>query len=89
VLSEQLSELKTEIDRIEAGFAVEFVLHIERRINPRESGQLLEHKRRALRAALAQQKRDILMLSDVATTKRWLKRQRQLMREAEFDFEMF
>jgi hypothetical protein len=42
-----------------------------------------------LHAELSQQQHDMRMLADVAATKRWLKRQRQLLREAEFDFELF
>ncbi len=55
--------------------------------------QLLNGERiragRQLRAELSQQQRDMRMLADVAATKRWLKRQRQLLREAEFDFALF
>ena len=44
---------------------------------------------RQLKAELNQQQRDMRMLADPAAIKRWLKRQRQLLREAEFDFELF
>ena len=62
---------------------------VDARTNPRKLGEVLERTSRQWRAELAQQQRDMRMLGDVAATKRWLKRQRQLSREAEFDFEPF
>jgi len=42
-----------------------------------------------LRAELNQQQREMRTLADQAATKRWLKRQRQLLREDEFDLSQF
>jgi PIN domain nuclease of toxin-antitoxin system len=89
VLSEQLAELRAELERVETGFRIDFGLEAGWGMNPRKLGQLLEQNSRELRAELSQQQHDMRMLADVAATKRWLKRQRQLLREAEFDFELF
>jgi hypothetical protein len=89
VLSEQLAELRAELERVEMGFRIDFGLEAGWGMNPRKLGQLLEQNSRELRAELSQQQRDMRMLADVAATKRWLKRQRQLLREADFDFELF
>ena len=89
VLSEQLTELRAEVERVEMGFQFDFGLEPGWGMKPHKLGQLLEQQGLELRAELNQQQREMLMLGDVAATKRWLKRQRQLMREAEFDFEMF
>jgi hypothetical protein len=89
VLSEQLAELRAELERVEMGFRIDFGLEAGWGMNPRKLGQLLEQNSRELRAELSQQQHDMRMLADVAATKRWLKRQRQLLREADFDFELF
>jgi hypothetical protein len=89
VLSEQLEELRVEVERVEMGFRIEFGLEAGWAMNPRKLGQLLEQNGRQLRAELAQQQRDTRMLANPAATKRWLKRQRQLLREDEFDFDLF
>jgi hypothetical protein len=89
VLSEQLAELKAEVERVEVGFRMEFGLEPGWGLNPRKLGQVLEHRSRQWQAELNEQQRDMRMLGDVAATKRWLKRQRQQRREAEFDFEPF
>jgi PIN domain nuclease of toxin-antitoxin system len=89
VLSEQLGELRAEVERVEMGFRFDFGLEAGWGMNPHKLGELLEQNGRQLRAELNQQQRDIRMLADPAATKRWLKRQRQLLREDEFDFERF
>ena len=89
VLAEQLAELKGEIGRVEMGFCMEFGLEPGWGLNPRQLGQVLEQTSRQWRAELNEQQRELRMLADVAATKRWLKRQRQQRREAEFDFTPF
>jgi len=89
VLGEQLGEPRAEVDRVEMEFRMEFGLEPGWGTNPRKLGEVLKRTSRQWRAELAQQQRDMRMLGDVAATKRWLKRQRQLSREAEFDFEPF
>lgn len=89
VLSEQLAELRAELERVEMGFRIDFGLEAGWGMNPRKLGELLEQSGRQLRAELSQQQRDMRMLADRAATKRWLKRQRQLLREDDLDFELF
>jgi hypothetical protein len=89
VLSEQLGELRVEVERVEIGFRIDFGLEAGWGMNPRKLGELLEQNVRQLRAELAQQQRDMRMLADPAATKRWLVRQRQLLREDDLDFELF
>ena len=89
VLSEQLAELRSQVDGVEMGFRMEFGLEPGRGMNPGRLGEVLEQTSRQWRAELSEQQRDMRMLGDVAATKRWLKRQRQLLGEAEFDFEPF
>lgn len=91
VLAEQLAELRAEVGRVEMGFRMEFGLEPGWGMSPRKLGGLLEQTSRQWRAELNEQQRDMRMLSDMAATKRWLKRQRQQLREAEFgfDFEPF
>jgi hypothetical protein len=89
VLSEQLAELKSEVDRVEMRFRIDVGLEPGWGTNPRKLGHLLEQSSRELRAELSQLQRDMRMLADVASTKRWLKRQRQLLAEPAFDFPLF
>jgi hypothetical protein len=89
VLSEQLAELKGEIVRVQAGFEIEMGVELRYGMNPRKLGSLLAQHKQALRADLEHQRRDLRVLADVAATKRWLKRERQAMREAEFDPSVF
>jgi hypothetical protein len=89
VLGEQLNELKSELEHVEMAFRMEFGLGPGRGLNPRKLGVILEQTSREWRAELDQQQRELRMLDDVATTKRWLKRQRQQRREGEFDFNPF
>jgi hypothetical protein len=58
-------------------------------LNPHQLGKLIEHNCHQVRILLNQQAQDMRMLADPATTKRWLKRQRQMLRETTFDFELF
>lgn len=89
VLGEQLAELKAEAEHLEIEFCIEFGVEPGRKLNPRKLGQVLEQTSREWRAELSEQQRELRMFADVAATKRWLKRQRQQLREAEFDFPLF
>jgi hypothetical protein len=89
VLGEQLAELKAEVERVEMAFRMEFGLEPGWGLDPRKLGQVLEQTNRQWRAELNEQQRQLRMLADVAATKRWLKRERQQRREAEFDFAPF
>jgi hypothetical protein len=87
VLGEQLAELKAELERVEIEFRMEFGLAPGWPLKPRSLGQVLEQTGRQWRAELNEQQRELRMLSDVAATKRWLKRRRG--REASLDFAPF
>jgi PIN domain nuclease of toxin-antitoxin system len=86
VLAEQLAELKGELEHVEMEFCMEFGPEPGRGLDPRKLGQVLDENRRQWQADLDVQQRELRMLGDVAATRRWLKRQRQQRREAEFDF---
>jgi PIN domain nuclease of toxin-antitoxin system len=88
VLAEQLAELKREIDGVEIGFCMEFGVSSGKAMNPRKLGELLEQASRQWRTELHQQQRDLRMLSDVPATKRWLKRQKQLLRAADLEWDL-
>jgi hypothetical protein len=89
VLGEQLAELKAELEHVEIAFRMEFGLAPGLGLNPRKLGHVLEQTSRQWRAELDQQQREQRMFDDVAATKRWLKRQREQRRYAEFDFTPF
>lgn len=89
VLAEQLGELKAEIDRVEMGFRIDFDLEPGWGLNPRKLGELLEGEARRVRAELAQVQREMGLLEDVAATKRWLKVQRRMLREAAAELDFF
>jgi PIN domain nuclease of toxin-antitoxin system len=86
VLAEQLTELRREIEGVELGFSMEFGLSHDRALNPRRLGELLEQTSREWQIELRVQQHDLRMLNDVAATKRWLKRQKQLLRQADLDW---
>lgn len=86
VLKEQLSELKAEVEHIEMGFRLDNGLEPGWGLDPRQLGQLLEHHCQQVRHLLREQAQDMHMLADPAATKRWLKRQRQMLRSVAFDF---
>jgi len=71
------------------GFRLEFALEPGWGLNPRKLGQVLEQNKREWLAERSEQQRLLGMLADVAATKRWLKRERQRRRGAEFDFGPF
>jgi uncharacterized phage infection (PIP) family protein YhgE len=86
VLAEQLAELKAELERVEIELCMEFHLDPDQRYNPAQLGRLLDQTHREWRAEQARQRHELRTLDDRAATKRWLKRQRQLRREAAFGF---
>jgi PIN domain nuclease of toxin-antitoxin system len=89
VLAEQLAELRAETTRVEFDFHMEFGVEPGWNLNPRKLAGLLADTKRQWQADLSRQQRDMRMLGDVAATKRWLKRQRQMMREDDFEFGLF
>ncbi len=89
VLSEQVSELKGEIARVESGFCFEFGVEPRWGINPRKLGAVIEQNARHLRAAMAQVERDMRILAEGTATKSWLRRQREVLREGDFGIDFF
>lgn len=89
VLAEQLVGLKMEIERVEYGFRGDYVVEPGSAVNPRKLGKLIDERTRLLRAELAQQQREARILGDRAGMKRWLKQQRQAMREEEMYGDFF
>ncbi len=85
LLAEQLAELKHEVDRVEAGFRMDFGLEMGWGLKPNKLMMFIDEGTRHLRAELATRQRERRLLEDKAATKRWLKRQQQRLRNAEFD----
>ncbi|MCY1235557.1 hypothetical protein D9M72_481790 [compost metagenome] len=83
-------KLQLQIEGVEMRFCFVHGLETGRAaIDPNELGQLLEQHSRQLRAELSQQQRDMRMLADTVATKRWLKQQRQLLREPAYGLDPF
>jgi hypothetical protein len=90
VLSDQLSDLKAELEHAEMAFCMEFDVEPGWNFNPRKLGQVLEQERREWRVALNEQQRELRMLGgDVPQAKRWLKRVRKERREEEEEFDLW
>ncbi len=88
VLAEQLAELKAESARAEMRFREDFGLDFGWGMNPTKLTTLLGPQTRALRAGLAMIELDLRLLGDKVTAKRWLKRERQRLRDDLFDDEL-
>lgn len=89
VLSEQVTELKAEIARVETGFQMAFGLEPRWGTNPHRLGGVLEQNARLLRVEMAEVEREMRILTDRAATKDWLKRQRELLRDADLGMNSF
>ena len=89
VLAEQLAELKAEIDRVQMMFQMDFGVELHWNINPLKLVLLIDQGAKELRAMLAEQQRQMRTFADKAATRQWLKQQRQRLREAEFDRDLF
>lgn len=89
VLAEQLAELKAEIDRVEVGFRIDFGLQPGVGLNPKKLFGSIEAQAKDMRAGLALRRQQLRRLDDRVGMKRWLKRQRQRLREPSFDDEFF
>ena len=85
VLSEQLAELKAESARLETGFRIDYGLGPGWGLNPTRLAGLVDQNARQLRAGVATIQRDIRLLADKVAAKRWLKRERQRLRDDAFD----
>jgi len=89
VLAEQLDELKAEIDRVEMGFRMDFGLQPGLGLNPNKLFGSIDAQAKDMRAGLALRQQQLRKLDDRAGMKRWLKRQRQQLREHSFDDDFF
>lgn len=89
ILTEQLASLKAEVERREYGFRIEFGVEPGSAVNPRKLGRLIDERAGLLRAELAQQQRNSRIVGDRIAMKRWLKEQRQAMREQQLYNEFF
>ncbi|NML15016.1 J domain-containing protein [Azohydromonas caseinilytica] len=89
VLAEQLSEINGECARVESAFRFEFGLEPRFGTDPQRLGKILETQARALRAELEQMALELRMLEDKALAKRWLRHERQRLRDEDFGFGFF
>jgi hypothetical protein len=85
VLAEQLAELKNETARVELGFRHEFGIPPGLQARPGKLGPLISQEAGELRAVLVQQRNDLRVFEDRAATRRWLKRQRQVLRDIDME----
>jgi len=85
VLVAQLEELKDEIESQVAAFGMDFGVEPWRRLNPRKLTPLLDEEVLQIRAALMQLQRDLQLLSEPASTKRWIKKLRQTQAQDDND----
>lgn len=81
VLAEQVSELKDEIVRVEAGFRMDFGLQAEWHASPKKMLASIDRTAKHLRAGLAMIRQDLRRLGDKALVKAMLRRERQRLRE--------
>jgi PIN domain nuclease of toxin-antitoxin system len=82
VLAEQLAGLKAEIAHVQTELCIDFDLEPDSGMNPSRLSGLIDQHLRLGRSELARLQRDLRMLADKAATKRWLKQQLRLQREA-------
>ena len=82
ILTEQLASLRTESESISMAFCAEFDL-MWGRMEPHEIADFMTEQTRELEAELNRHKQELQKLTDVAWTKRWLKRERRRVKEAE------
>lgn len=89
VLSEQLSELRLEIERVEIGFCMDFGISPESTLTPQKLGLLLKRQVQELEADLACMQKEFALFEDRAATQRWLHTRRLAMLEDDGDLDFF
>ncbi len=89
ILAAQLDELKTAIAHLQSGFCMDFGIGGGRKLDPRKLGRFIEEDRTDLQAEIAGQQRDLKMLTDPESARRWLKQQRRSVRQADYDADFF
>jgi hypothetical protein len=89
VLADQLAEINAQADRVATEFEMDFDLPVDWITKPRKMSQLLEQTSDELQAELAQQQRKLQMLGNMTATRRWLKRERKLQRQADYYYDPY
>jgi hypothetical protein len=89
VLSEQLQELRLEIETVQAGFQMDFHVVLDWRPDPTRLGKVLQGELARLREALATTQRELRLFADTAAIRRWLKDARRHRRHDHFDPDFF
>lgn len=81
VLSGQVDELKDEILRVETGFRMDFGLELGWNTSPKKLLASIDQEARRLRSIEARIRQDMRRLGDKAGTRRWLRQERQRLRQ--------
>lgn len=81
VLAEQVNELKDEILHVEAGFRMDFGLELGWNTSPKKLLAAIDQEAKHLRSTVALIRQDLRRLGDKAGTKRWLRQERQRLRQ--------
>lgn len=86
LLAGQLAELKTEVDRVQLKFEMDFGIDVGRKLNPDKLDRLLDQGYQELSALLEEDQRESRVLADRASTRRWLKIVKRQLRALNDDF---
>jgi hypothetical protein len=89
LLAEQLASLQAAVAEMQKAFRMDHGLQPGSALNPQKVGQLIRQQARKIRAELSQQQQFLLVLANKASIKRWLKQQRAVAREADYDDDEF
>ena len=89
LLAEQLASLQAAVAEMQKAFRMDHGLQTGSALNPQKVGQLIRQQARKIRAELSQQQQFLLVLANKASIKRWLKQQRAVAREADYDDDQF
>ncbi len=89
VLAGQLADLKAETERVEGEFRLRFSLEGVGAVNASQLGRTLERRAREVQALLAALRNERGVFGDRVATKRWLKREKQRLRETAHDNPFF
>lgn len=81
VLKDQAAELKREIQSVQMDFSMTFGPRIGGSAKPETLGRLLHGQAQSLRVEVSRLKHEMRRLDDKDATKRWLKTERQRMRD--------
>jgi DNA uptake protein ComE-like DNA-binding protein len=88
-LAEQLQQLQFEVNHVEDMFGLEFFVDPDAQLDPLRLHEIIAARTKAFRRDLNQLKRDLQVLTDIATTKRWLERERRARRSVDPEAEFF